>query len=161
MPVTNVIDAIQQRYAAQTWSGKPDTLWFETAWPRNSAGTLISFPIIKFTHDGTPHDSLFQHAVLQHWRFTFQALGASVQVVDAVYAGVMWDGQDPTASPYTGSGLWCPPTMTLPTAYTFKHLIPTDQFRIEQLDQLTSPTGEPLCRVTWGMELFAHRTSFS
>jgi hypothetical protein len=158
VPPTNIVGAVQARYAAQTWSGKPTNLVFGTAWPRDGGGNLTSYPVVLFTHSGTPADPLFSRQVLQHWRFQFRAFADDTQKVEAVYAGVMWDGQAPGSG--LGSGFWHPDDMEVPAGYLFKHFAPTGPFNVESLDGVWSPTGSPLCRATWDMELFVHRVSF-
>jgi len=158
MAVTNVISVLQERFGSQTWSGRPSVLWFAEAWPRVN-GQWVSLPLLRFEHDGTPHNPLFKQQVLQHWRFTLFAYADSPQGVEALYNGVMFDGQDPSSG--LGYGFWKPSEVTVPSGYLFKHLVPTDPFKIKSQVGNFAPSGTPLCVGTWGMELFVHRTSFA
>lgn len=158
MAVTNVISVLQERFNSQTWTGKPSALWFSAAWPKTGS-TWVSYPLVFFRHDGTPHHPLFVRSVLQHWRFTLTAVAESPQGAEAIYNGVMFDGADPEAG--TGYGFWRPNSVTVPTGYTFKHLVPTDPLVIAPKDDQPGPSGASLVFATWGVELFVHRTSFT
>lgn len=155
---TNMISVLQERFNSQTWPGKPSDLWFSAAWPR-VGNQWVTYPLVIFKHDGTPHDPFFAEHVLQHWRFTLTAYAESPQGVEALYNGIMFDGADPLAG--TGFGFWRPRTVTVPTGYTFKHLVPTDPFVITPKDNQPGPSGAALTTGTWGVELYVHRTTFS
>lgn len=157
MAVTNVIDAIQQYYAAiPSFTGKPDTLWFGTAWPRNASGTLITYPLVRLLHQGTETETTFEGACVETWRFTLEVYAETVQLATTVFDQVRFAG----GTPQQRLGFWYPDSVTMPSGYTFESLISAGDFHLDTLDALAAPSGVPTVRLVWPFALVANRTAF-
>jgi hypothetical protein len=157
MPVTNVIDAVQQKYAAlTTFTGKPAELWFGTAWPRDASGNLITYPVIRFVHDGTDDETDFEYTQIQHWRFTFTVFSQTVQQANTIYDRVMFNG----AAPESQSGFRYASSVTLPGGFTFKEFAPDGKVVFKPDDGRATPFGSALATAEWSMRLAAMRTAW-
>lgn len=158
MPVTNIIDAVQQKYSGlSAWSGKPSPLWFGTAWPRNASGTLISLPVVRFTHDGTEQEFTFEGSLTEHWRFTLEIHAETVQACLTHFDYWRFDGSDPTSR----AGFWLPDSISVPAGYAFKACNPLGDYRIDVRDAQASPSGSPLVVLTWPFEVVVQRVTFA
>ena len=152
----NLIHSLQLKYdALASWANKPSELWFSSVWPRRQNGTLVNYPLITFTHTGTPQQSTFAHAALENWQWRFTAYEASPQAVQAIYRGVMYGGGIPESK----LGFWYPASVTMPSGYRFLHLKPIGPFRIEPLDGQFGPTGASIVRLVWDMELMVQQVA--
>jgi hypothetical protein len=161
MPVTNVIDAIQQKYAALgTFTGKPADLWFGDVWPTRADGSFTGYPMIRFTHNGTDTESDFEHTALEHWPFRFEIYSQTAQQALTIFDRVRFDGQDPNTD--TGrTGFWYPTTVDVPPGYVFKALVPVGKFTVEVRSAQWEPTGTPIHVVSFDMEFQLHRATFA
>jgi len=158
MAVTNIIDAVQQKYSGMSaWTGKPSPLWFGSAWPRDGSGALVSLPVVRFTHEGTEQEFTFEGTCTEHWRFELEIFGVSPQVCLFHFDYWRWDGGSPTSR----AGFWLPDSITVPAGYAFKACNPRGDFRLDVLDAQASPTGSPLCRLSWPFEVVVQRVTFS
>lgn len=154
MPPANAIAAVQEKFAALTsWANKPADLWLGPAWPRNASGTLVQYGVFRMLHQGTPIDTTMGHQADERWRFRFEIYDQTPQLVLATFYGVLYGG----SSPSVGAGFFKSATFTVPTGYSFKHFIVTEDPVLETLDGDFSPTGSLLVRMSWGQELWLHR----
>jgi hypothetical protein len=157
MPVTNMIDAVQQRYDGITaWTGKPTPLWFGTAWPRNASGTLISLPVVKFTHDGTEQEFTLEGTLTEHWKFEFEVYAETVQACLSHFDNARLGSSAPTSR----AGFWLPDSIDVPSGYAFKAVNPRGDYRIDTRDAQSSPTGSPMAVLTWPFEVVVQRLTF-
>lgn len=158
MPPSNMIAAVQERYDGLTsFTGKPSRLWFGEARPKDVDGTKISYPVVEFTHDGTPTEASFEGTCTESWQFTLDVYAETVQEAVSLFDRVRFNGADPTSR----SGFWMPDSVTVPAGYTFLHLIPTGPFRVIWQSDRYGPSGAPLVQLTWPFELMAERLTFS
>ena len=157
MPVTNIIDAIQQKYDGLTaFSGKPAQLVFGPVWPRNEAGALVGYPLVRFTHDGTDTPTDFEYSPLEEWSFTFEVFAQTAQQALHIFDRIRSNGSDPSAA----AGFWYASTVAMPAGYTFLSFQPAGGFTVETREGQYSPTGAFVHVVTFRMQLQVHRTSF-
>lgn len=158
MAVTNIIDAVQQRYAGMSaWAGKPADLPFGSAWPLGSAGTLVSYPVLEFAHDGTEQRFTLEGSLTEHWRFELRVYAASVQACLFHFDYWRFDGSDPTSR----AGFWLPDSMTVPAGYTFKAVNPLGDFRVSILEDRFAPDGAAVYVLTWPFEVEVQRLTFA
>lgn len=157
MPVTNVIDALQQLYAGLTsWSGKPTTLWFGSARPKNPNDTTVTYPLVKFTHSGTPAEATFERSAVEEWRFLFEIFAADAQTCLLIFDRIRFNGQDPDDA----AGFWYPDTIPLPTGYQFLSLQPEGDWRLDVTDARNAPDAAATHHLTFQMLLVVDRTAF-
>ncbi len=158
MPVTNIIDAVQQKYAGLTsFSGKPADLWFGDVWPTRADGSFVGYPFMRFTHDGTETATTFEYAALEEWPFTFEIYSQTAQQALTIFDRVRFNG----AAPDQAAGFWYAGTMDMPDGYTFKSFEPVGPFTVEVRSGQFSPTGTPIHVVTFRMSLHVQRVTFS
>lgn len=154
---TNIIDAVQQLYAGLTaWDGKPKKLWFGSARAKNDDGTVVTYPLVKFVHLGTPADDTFEHTADEHWQFLFEVFADDTDAATLVFDKMRFNGQPP-GTPGV-SRFWYPETMTLPAGYDFEAFQPEGDFRVDVADGMPSPSGSATHTVTFQMLLSVQRT---
>lgn len=155
---TNIIESVQQLYDGLTsFSGKPAQLHFGPVWPRNEAGALLGYPLVRFTHDGTDSETDFEYSAVETWGFTFEIYAQSAQTALTVFDAIRFNQLAPSAA----GGFWYAGTVTMPAGYTFMSLRPVGGFRVETREGQYSPTGAFVHVVTFRMELQVHRTTFA
>lgn len=155
MAVTNIIDAIQQRYDGLTdWTGKPKTLWFGTAETSNPDDSPVTYPLIKFTHLGTPTETTFERAAIEDWRFLFEIWASDAQTALLIFNKIRYNGQPPDQ----GAGFWFPDAIPLPSGYAFQSLQPEGDWRLDVLDGRNAPDSAATHHLTFQMLLTVHFT---
>jgi len=161
VPVTNIIDAVQQKYAAlTTFTGKPADLWFGDVWPTRADGSFVGYPFMRFTHQGTDTETDFEYTALEDWPFTFEIYSQTAQQALTIFDRVRFNGQDPGAdAPRTG--FWHPTTVDVPAGYVFKAFEPVGRFTLKVRSGEFSPTGTPIHVMSFDMVLRVHRVTFS
>lgn len=154
---TNIIDAVQQLYAGlTTWTGKPKTLWFGTPRAKNPDSTPVEYPLVKFTHLGTPADTTFERSAAENWRFLFEIFAADSQTALLIFDRIRFNGQDPDDA----AGFWYPDSITLPAGYQFMGFQPEGDWRLDVLDGRNAPDAAATHHLTFNMLLVVDRTAF-
>lgn len=159
MAVTNLIDAIQQKWTAMpSFSGKPAELWFGDIWPTLPAGvTWSDYPFIRFGHLGFDTTTTFEYPPLEDWLFRFEVYGQSVQVVLPIFDQMRFGNANPEAQ----AGFWYASSIDMPPGYSFKALEPTGRPTVEVRNGQFSPTGTPIHVVSFDMILHVYRVTFA
>ena len=152
----NLIHSLQLKFASlPSWANKPADLWFGDVWATRANGSRTNYPLFAFTHTGTQQQSTFNHTAIELWSWRFSTYEQSPQAAQAVYRGVLYAG----GTPEQKLGFWYPDTLEMPTGYRFLHLKPTGPFRIEPLGDQFGPTGAPIVRLAWDMELMVQQVA--
>lgn len=150
----NLIDSLQIKFSSlPAWANKPADLWFGDVWATRPSGAKTNYPLLGFTHIGTDQKTTFSQAAMELWGWRFATYEQSPQAAQAVYRGVLYGG----GTPEQKLGFWYPPTLEMPDGYRFLHLKPIGPFRIEPLGDQFSPSGAPIIRLTWDMEMMVQQ----
>ena len=157
MPVTNIIDAVQQKYAAlTTFTGKPADLWFGDVWPTRADGSFVGYPFMRFTHQGTETATTFEYAALEEWPFTFEIYSQTAQQALTIFDRVRFNA----SAPDQAAGFWYG-DVTVPAGYVFKSFEPVGRFVLEVRSGQFSPTSTPIHVLSFDMVLHVQRVTFS
>ncbi len=154
----NIIAAVQQKYDALTaFTGKPAELTFGEVWPTTSGGAAVSYPFVRFVHQGTDNSPTFEYAALEEWEFRFEIFGRTAQEVLPVFDRMRFNGSAPEAA----AGFWYAASLDMPAGYSFKSFEPVGRFVLQVRSGQYTPTGAALYVLSFDMSLHVHRVTFS
>lgn len=116
MAATTIDGAIQTKFAALSFTGKPSKLWFGEV-PLRDGSSVISLPVARFylPPNGKEERHTFESLLVEFYRYVFEVYSESKELAETIAYGILYSGQKPELR----AGMVNPDSFTMPSQYAF------------------------------------------
>lgn len=144
-----VISAIQEKYDSLTFPNRPTQLWFGQAPLTDKDGLDVQLPIIQLYHDAATQVTTFEYPSIETWAFHFEAYAATLDDVEALAKGVLFD----QLPPENVAGLAYTQSLPLPPHYKFEQFTVRSLPLYARVTQQRAADASAAFSATWQMLL--------